>query len=228
MTVSSWFSLYFGDQKNLVEPDELRGKVWPAFDALPNQPMIFQHQVHETGGHAVSTQTLELLKTSLVYNSDYLITNLPQVGIGILTADCLPIALADPINHAIALVHAGWRGTVGEIARAALAHMHELYGTRPEDILVYYGPCAHTCCYQVDTPFLEQLPTWARAAVIARDGRDYFDLLLCNTLVLESCGVKKNSFDTSHSKCTICNHNFCSYRRNPGTTARQMSIIWIH
>jgi len=222
------FSLYFGDQKNLVEPNDLRGKIWPVFDFLPNQPMIFQHQVHGTGGSVVSAQNLEKLQKSLVCDGDYLVTNVPRVGIGVLTADCLPIALADPANHAIAMIHAGWRGTVDEIARVALEHMHELYGTHPEDILVYSGPCAHTCCYQVDAPFLAQLPAWAHKAVASRVGHDYFDLLLANTIILESCGVQKKSFDTLHSKCTICNHNFCSYRRNPGTTARQMSIIWLH
>jgi YfiH family protein len=223
------YSIFFGDRPCEVAPDNVRAKVLEGRDlSVPIERIIFQHQVHGTTGNIVLHATLPTLEKSLTHDGDYLITALNGIGIGVLTADCLPIALADPVNRVVAIVHAGWRGTVGGIVCNVLADLQKNFGTNPRDLLVYYGPCAHTCCYHVDEPFLAQLPDWARSAVIERDGRRYFDLCGANALMLESCGVRSERIDCSSSSCTICNENFCSYRRNPGITTRQMSIIWLH
>ena len=228
MNSTSSYTVWFGDQSDCIDPDSIRGQICPIFNNFPVKNIIFQHQVHKTHGHAVNVDTLELYKRSLVHDGDFLITNIPGVAVGVLTADCLPIAIADVTHKAVGIVHAGWRGTVGGIVRVALEHMQKLYGTQVSDVKIYCGSCAHVCCYQVDQVFIQKLPDWAKPALVLRDQVYYFDLLACNILLLNSLGIKNKQIDTSLSKCTICTNEFCSYRRNPGTYARQMSIIWVN
>jgi len=225
---SLWCTFWFGDRSSCIDPDSIRGQICPIFNNFPVKNIIFQHQVHDIHGHAVTPDTLELYKRSLAYDGDYLLTNIPGVAMGVLTADCLPIAIADVTHKAVGMVHAGWRGSVGGIVRVAIDHMQKLYGTQAHDIKIYCGPCAHACCYQVDHIFIKKLPGWAKPALVLRDQKSYFDLLACNILLLNSLGVNNKQIDTSLSKCTICTHEFCSYRRNPGAHARQMSIIWVN
>ena len=67
-------------------------------------------------------------------------------------ADCTPVLLADTRNHAIGACHAGWRGTVGEIAEITVKKMGEEFGTDPADIKATIGPAISKCCYEVDEP----------------------------------------------------------------------------
>ena len=187
--------------------------------------VVMQQQVHGNTGLAVTQDNYQIYRTLLTHDSDYLATNLPGVGLGVLTADCLPIALVDPVQHAIAIIHAGWRGSVGNITGNAINHMHALYGSKPTDIHAWFGPCAHPCCYTVNETFIKQLPDWALPVVTADQ---QFDLLMCNTIALRACSVLEKNINCDASQCTICNQQFLSYRRNPSLTARQPSIIWLN
>jgi YfiH family protein len=222
------YHVFFGTKAQSIEPHVLHGQELTAHNGLwPITPLVFQHQVHGAHGLAITPETINQYKKILTHDSDYLVTNMCNVGIGVLTADCLSIALIDPINNALGVIHAGWRGSVQQIVRNAITHMTTLYKTDPQNLIVYCGSCAHACCYQVDEPFIKQLPEWAHAALITRDNHVFFDLLLCNKLVLLNSGVPADSIDHTMSQCTICNDQFCSYRKNPRITTRQMTIIWL-
>src|SRR5581483_8499390 len=69
--------------------------------------------------------------------------------LGIQTADCVPILLADPRRKIVAAVHAGWRGTLARIALKTLGRMRLEFGTNPEDVLAALGPAIGSCCYEV-------------------------------------------------------------------------------
>jgi len=104
-------NLFFGNKSSSISPPNINGKT-----IFKNKfPLIFQHQVHKNKGLFVTEKNLETYKRCLTIESDYLITNLPHIYIGVLTADCLPIALHDTKNHAMGIIHAGWRGTVNKI-----------------------------------------------------------------------------------------------------------------
>lgn len=75
-----------------------------------------------------------------VVGIDALITDVPGTAIGARTADCIPVLLHDPVHHAVAAIHAGWRGTVARIPAKALAAMTSSYGTDPSDVLAVVGP----------------------------------------------------------------------------------------
>ncbi len=83
-----------------------------------------------------------------VADTDALVTTSPGVVLAILTADCVPIVLHDPVTGVLACVHAGWRGTVARVAAAAVAAMTTL-GSRPSDVIAGLGPAADPARYQV-------------------------------------------------------------------------------
>jgi len=78
-------------------------------------------------------------------------TNRPGLLLGIQTADCVPILLVDPKKHAIAAIHAGWRGTLARIVVKAIGKMQMQFKSKPADLLAAIGPSIGGCCYEVGT-----------------------------------------------------------------------------
>lgn len=223
---NSIVTIIFGDRADTVEPERIRNTTTAfSLKQISSPSVIFQHQVHGNGGIIITNDNIATYRTLLAHPSDYVITNIANQGIGVLTADCLPIALCDPKNNAIGIIHAGWRGTVNNIVHNAIRHMQRSYGTNPLDIQAWLGPCAHRCCYAVDDAFIKQLPAWAHDAVMPNK---HFDLIACNQTALRECGVLQDNIDITASQCTICTPNYHSYRRNPSLTSRQPSIIWLN
>jgi YfiH family protein len=136
----------------------------------------------------------------------------------------VPILLYDQRRHAIGLAHAGWRGTVGQIAAETVRTMTEAYGTEPADIVAGIGPSIGPCCYEVGG---EVIDTWLEAAVpgkkraVINHGTGYhFDLWAANRLVLVQAGVPDRQIEYS-AHCVRCEHErFFSYRatRQIGTS----------
>lgn len=223
-------SIFWGDKHTSIEPDKIRGQSTDSAQAqdiaqqIGLKQVVFQHQVHGNTGLALTPDTYQSYR-QLLSNGDYLITNIPRLAIGVLTADCLPMALFDPIHRAIGIVHAGWRGTVGHIGVQALHHMHTLYNTNIADVRIFFGPSAQSCCYVVDDPFIAQLPIGAQKFVVVNSGKKFFDSSSYNQHLFVTAGVRFNDIDRSNNLCTICTPNFCSYRLNPSDTIRQISII---
>ena len=81
--------------------------------------------------------------------ADAIITDTPGLPIGVLTADCLPILLFDPVKKSAAAVHAGWRGTVKGVAMEAVFQMKHEFSSDAADICVVFGPYIAPCCYRV-------------------------------------------------------------------------------
>ena len=90
---------------------------------------------------------------------DAIVSNATGVLAGVKTADCVPILIGDPITSAFAAVHAGWRGTLAEVATKALERMAVAYNTKPSDVRVAIGPAAAACCYEVGTDVIDPFKT---------------------------------------------------------------------
>jgi YfiH family protein len=189
--------------------------------------LVLLKQVHGIHGVCVDNETLPRLLCAPRSEGDFLVTAISGVGIGVLTADCLPFAIYDPVNHAAAMVHAGWRGSVERIGAATLTMMRDRFGTRSDQVEIFLGPCAHACCYQVSEDFARNLATFscAEKVVQCRESKIFFDLPLFNRLQLEEAGVRHEAIHSDYSKCTICNKHFCSYRREGVASCRQLSLI---
>jgi polyphenol oxidase len=112
---------------------------------------VFAGQVHGPGVRIVGEADAGSGAFSLddvIADTDALVTRSPRVVLAILTADCVPIVLHDPVAGVLACVHAGWRGTAAGVTAAALAAMRSL-GSRPEDVTAGLGPAIARSRYQV-------------------------------------------------------------------------------
>jgi hypothetical protein len=80
---------------------------------------------------------------------DALMSGLPGLLLGVQTADCVPVLLADTRTRAVAAFHAGWRGTLARIVERGVGTMKLKYGSRPQDLIAAVGPAIRGCCYSV-------------------------------------------------------------------------------
>ena len=165
---------------------------------------------------------------------DGLITDAPNVTLLTLHADCQPILVVDPARPAVAAVHAGWRGTVKNIAGAVVDAMHEAYGSRPEDLLVYLGPALAGCCAEMGP---EVIAWWRETATsagidpevaISRPGeREHFDVPEANRRLLLAAGVRDEHIDVS-PECTKCDtERWFSHRGHGPGAGREGAFIAI-
>ena len=160
---------------------------------------------------------------SAISSFDGLITREKKLPLAVFTADCLSIFLFCPKTNTIGLIHAGWRGTKGEIAKKAIILMKQNFNCKPKDIIVCLGPTIRRCCYEVGNDFKK----YFKQGLIKRNGRLFLDLIKINKKQLVSCGVKnKNIIDSKI--CTSCENNkFFSYRREKDKAGRMMSVIML-
>ena len=87
--------------------------------------------------------------------ADVLVSDNPDVALAVRAADCVPLLMADPRTHAVAAVHAGWRGTAANAAGAAVDALVREFGARPRDLIAAIGPAIGACCYEVGPELVE-------------------------------------------------------------------------
>jgi YfiH family protein len=165
---------------------------------------VFADQVHGAGVRVVSEADAGSGASSgqdAIPATDALVTRTPNVVLAILTADCVPIVLHDPVAGVLACVHAGWRGTVARVCAAAVAAMQDL-GSRPADVIAGLGPAIAPARYQVG-PDVHQAVTAAfgPAPFLRPDSvpdRWRLDLWAANRLVLTQAGVPAPQIHTTN------------------------------
>lgn len=115
-------------------------------DCVLPYPVIQAHQTHSVNVAVIDRDdyTREQLE-----GVDAMVTNLRGVAIGIRTADCLPVFLYDPVNHAIGAAHSGWRGTINKIANWTIRAMALNYGSKSKDLIAVVGPGIGADAFQV-------------------------------------------------------------------------------
>lgn len=106
---------------------------------------------------------------------DALITQTPGLIIGVVTADCVPILLADPVSSMVGVIHAGWRGAVSGIIHNTVMEMVRL-GANRETLLAAIGPCIWQKSYEVSPEFYENFPFSKSYFIPGNEGHWYFDL----------------------------------------------------
>jgi len=166
------------------------------------------------------------------FKMDALISDVPNVLLGVKTADCVPILLGDAKTKAFAAVHAGWRGTVNSIIKNTIDRMGETYGTNPEDLICAIGAAACGRNYEVGQDvidaFAEKFSSCGKLFTQTREGHALIDLHLANKEELLSVGVLPANIFTA-PLCTMERTDlFFSYRVEKklyGKTGRLMSVI---
>lgn len=163
---------------------------------------------------------------------DALTTDAPRILLGVKTADCVPVLLADRRSGACAAVHAGWRGTLSSIVTRTLERMALEFGTEARDVRAGIGPSANACCYEVGSEviegFHEKFPDSASLFTPTREGHALVDLQRANREQLIKANVAAQNIHTA-PLCTMCRTDlFFSYRRekqSAGRVGRLMSVI---
>jgi hypothetical protein len=188
-------------------------------------------QVHGADVRVIRQDTIRALDTN-EERCDALTTDVPGILLGVQTADCVPVILADARSGACAAVHAGWRGTAGKIVPAALERMREEYGTRAKDVRAAIGPAANVCCYEVGHEVIEifrsRFTDADQLLVPTRAGHARIDLQRANHQQLTGAGVSSDRIHTAPF-CTMCRNDlFFSYRCEKslyGRTGRLLAVI---
>jgi YfiH family protein len=144
-------------------------------------------------------------------------TAVPGLAPLVLTADCLPVAIA--ARGAVAMVHAGWRGLERGVIAAGVRAVRELGGKGPLSAAI--GPGAGGCCYEVGE---DVLAVFGDSGAV-RDERK-LDLKALAAMQLRQAGVEQVH---DVALCTICSDPslFYSHRRDRGVTGRQAGIAWL-
>lgn len=190
---------------------------------IPDDKILMPHQVHGIKCLTVTTDVLSATveeRARLLDGVDGIMTDIRGVCIGVSTADCIPVLLYDEPNHAVAAVHAGWRGTVQRIALAAIDKMSFAYGTRPQDLLAVIGPGISLGNFEVGQEVYDEfarqrfdmslIAKRLPARTTAEDGgagwKWHIDLPLCNQQQLESAGVQHSNIIQSG----ICTYDRCA------------------
>jgi hypothetical protein len=207
---------------------------------LPFAANTYAEQVHGTnivvvgaGERGAGCDSRE----SAIQAADGLLTAEVGVALNLMYADCVPLYFYDPVRRVVGLAHAGWKGTVGNIAREAVRRMAETFGSKPEELLAAIGPSIGVCCYEVDEavaakvrPVLEKIgATPAERVQVLQNGRTtgkyMLDLQTFNRLLLMEAGILSAHIELSHL-CTSCNTDrFFSHRAEGGRTGRMAAWI---
>lgn len=196
--------------------------------------VVGAHQVHKDRIHEVSVNDKgrgAYLADTVIPETDALMTDEKGITLTAFFADCVPVFFLDPVKKAIAIAHAGWKGTVAKIAAKTAMEMARVYGSGLSDLLVGIGPSIGPCHYQVDQPVINQVKTafpkyWQELLTeITEDGHAQLDLWSANALQLEEVGVMAKNI-TVASLCTFCNRDiFFSHRG--GMAGRQAAVIML-
>lgn len=231
------FSIYFGDRRQQIEPEKYKKLTCTSlfsqepFSSFKKQmdlsTLIFLHQVHGANGKIID-QPKDVKNISLfTEEGDYLLTDQRFLGLGIATADCLPIIYSDKVKRVVGVAHAGWKGSFANIATTVVEAFQKRFKSRKQDIEIFFGPAAKGCCYQVDEPFLKKVGSGDEAikALSKKNNQHYFDLALYNAQKLTFSGFASQQLVFDYNTCTMCHDSFCSYRRQQGTSARQITVV---
>lgn len=161
--------------------------------------------------------------SAAVEGADALVTATPGLNLMVLSADCPPVLLYDPVKKAIGLAHSGWKGTVAKIAANTVRVMACQFGSHPRDIIAAVGPGIGACCYAVGPEVVKAvegafLDTWEAVPplLIEREGRTYFSLQSAIRIALLEAGVKDENI-TLDPVCTMHHTDlFYSHRGEKG------------
>lgn len=191
--------------------------------------MNFENLTNNKQTHSDIVNIIKKEDIGKIKEGDALVTNLKKTPLLVFVADCVPVAIVDPKKEAVALCHAGWRGTYSKITQKSIENMEKLYGTNPEDLVCVLGPSIGPCCYEVSKDLIEKFNTIItnrdEKFYIIKESKYYLDLWKVNELILTSCGVKKENI-VNLNICTSCNSDkFHSYRKHNQTTKRLGMIL---
>ena len=175
--------------------------------------------------HTDTVDVAELGKTYYPQADALILTNHEQ-AVFLNFADCTPLVAYDKKQNIVAVIHAGWKGTVGRIGTKTILRMMDEFGTNIDDVRVAIGPAISVCCYEVKEDVFNMSMVSVennKGLYEIRNGKIYVNLKEINKRQLEELGVK---YIDVCPYCTSCDNDlFYSYRKEGGTTNRHSVIV---
>ena len=212
-------------------------------------PLVQVHQIHSAIIHRVDAASAH------APGGDGMITGTPSLLLGIKTADCVPVLVADVKRRVVGAFHAGWRGTAARIVEKGVGEMRRQFKSNPRDLRAAIGPCIRKCCYSVGAEVRAEFESqFTYAAELFEEVFDsnavhvkypmlflnqrapghgdlgpelHLDLVAANQRQLEDAGVRCD-YTSVVNGCTACaTKRFFSHRAEFGKTGRMMAVIGI-
>ena len=178
--------------------------------------IVFPRQTHSLNVAVVNDPSLPLPDT------DALVTDRHGIALGIHTADCVPVVLADPKAGIIGAAHSGWRGASGNIAALTVQKMKAL-GANPADIQAAMGPCIGPECFEVGEEVAAQFERFG--AVMRTPGKPHVNLPKAVAASLVKAGVPQQNI-AMPCGCSRCDfQRFFSARRLGVESGRTLTLI---
>ena len=186
--------------------------------------LVHMQQVHGTSVIIIDKNT----NLKEVPTCDALITQVKNIPLMVMVADCIPILIYDPSKEVIAVVHAGRAGTFNKILPHTINKMHNNFGTDSKNLIIVLGPSIRACCYEVGKEIKEEAKGLNHTyAIMEREQSYYLDLVSIIKKQLLELGVKNKNIDIS-PYCTSCNNDiFFSYRADSNTTGRFSGLLML-
>ncbi|MGF7046167.1 YfiH family protein [Paenibacillus sp. DS2015] len=175
-------------------------------------------------------------RSSAIQDTDGLLTDVPGVLLTSFYADCVPLYFYDPVKQVVGLAHAGWKGTVAQIALHMVQKMEQQYGSHSYDIVAAIGPSIGSCCYEVDDVVMSKVYDLEKRVmgnekyssswyVNKKDGKSMLNLKEMNRHLMIKAGILPIHIECT-TWCTSCNNDlFFSFRKDGGVTGRMASWI---
>ncbi len=193
--------------------------------------LVLSHQTHTNNVAVVDRSHIGTGITKPDFeDTDGLITACRGVALMTQYADCTPLVFYDPIKGVIATSHAGWRGTVKLIGKVTVDKMVCEFGCSPKDIIAGIGPCIGKCCYEVDTPVIEEFKkhkflNLSKIYTPKSEGKYMLDLVEANRQILIHSGILPENIDVGDI-CTCCScEDLHSHRATAGKRGNLGLII---
>jgi YfiH family protein len=225
--------LHVGDDPDMVL--ENRAMICQCL-AIEPEELTCANQVHGTTVAVVESDNRgrgAIMDDEAITGADAMVTNVAEVPLMVLVADCVAVSLYDPGRNAIGLAHAGWKGSLGRIVEKTVRQMTASFGTDPADVIAGVSPSIGKGHYEVGQEvfeaFTKEFGRDARRFIREdMDGTCYLDLWDLNAWQLRNTGLEEKHIEVAEM-CTACHPSlFYSHRHENGRTGRFASLIMMH
>lgn len=191
-----------------------------------SRPLSSSCEIWQVHSDTVLCTETPLIEGQELVKADALFTNSADVTLMMRFADCVPILIYDPAKNVVGIIHAGWQGTINQIAKKSIQRITETYGCKPGDIQAVIGPSICPIHYEVGLnvfTLAEELFNNDREIVMKNDSKMHFNLWKANENLLKLAGVEKI---IQTGICTACNTTrWYSHRAESGRTGRFAAVI---
>ena len=201
-----------GDDEKLVRKNH--GIMAAALGVEPDR-LVYSHQTHTTNVLRVTEEHagMGITRERSFHDIDGFVTDVPGLMLVTAYADCVPLYFADRRLHVIGLSHSGWRGTVNNMAQAAVDKLGSEFGSMPEDIIAFIGPSICASCYEVGEDVAENFfnAYGAEADKVLKIKKEteagkkyYLNLHAANRINMLHAGIPEENISVTDI-CTCCN-----------------------